>query len=266
MPVTRPAYIRCGRRKIRRGDVVNEVMTGWDGELPPPTARTLEEMRPVLADPSCACSDPLYFMYRDLAKTDADRRWLHAHHLRYDLTVIPPRDLCGERVKTKGHYHPKNPAGIGYPEVYEVLEGEADYLLQSRTLDDIVMIHAASGDIVIIPPEYGHVTINPSGNRTLAMANIVSTAFESEYGEYVSHHGAAYFEMSSGTLVKNPRYPPVPAIRTVRPESGDGDHRIIRGPLYCLIGNEEALSFLNIPEQYPAVFEDFRHPPGKRTS
>ena len=58
----------------------------------------------------------------------------------YDLTVIPSRDLCGEWVKTKGHYHPKNPAGTGYPEIYEVIEGEVHYLLQSRKLDDVVLI------------------------------------------------------------------------------------------------------------------------------
>jgi glucose-6-phosphate isomerase, archaeal len=230
-------------------------MLGWDGELPPPAVRTMEEMRPVLADPSCTCSDPLYFMYRDVSRSDADWRWLHSHHLRYDLTVIPARDLCGEWVKTKGHYHPKNPAGVGYPEIYEVLEGEAHFLLQSRNLDDIVMIQAASGDVVVIPPGYGHVSINPSGDEALAMANIVSTAFESEYGEYESHHGAAYFEMTSGTLVKNPRYPPVPGVRTVRAKSGSHDHRISRGPLYRLIGNTEALAFLNTPEQYAAIFD-----------
>jgi glucose-6-phosphate isomerase, archaeal len=230
-------------------------MLGWDGELPPPAVRTMEEMRPVLADPSCTCSDPLYFMYRDLAKSDADWRWLHAHHLRYDLTVIPPRDLCGEWVKTKGHYHPKNPAGVGYPEIYEVLEGSAHFLLQSRELDDIVMIGAGCGDVVIIPPGYGHVSINPSRDETLAMANIVSTAFESEYGEYESHHGAAYFELSSGDLLKNPRYPKVPPVRSVRPKSGNGDHRIARGSLYSMIGNPESLSFLNMPEQFSAIFD-----------
>jgi glucose-6-phosphate isomerase, archaeal len=229
-------------------------VTGWDGELPPPSVRTMEEMRPVLADPSCTCDDPLYFMYRDLTRSDADRRWLHSHHLRYDLTVIPSRDLCGEWVKTKGHYHPKNPAGVGYPEIYEVIEGEAHFLLQSRNLDDIVMVQAAFGDVVIIPPGYGHVSINPSRDKTLAMANIVSTAFESEYGEYESRHGAAYFEMSSGELVKNPRYPPVPPLRMVRAGSGNGDHRILHGPLYNMIGNTGAFAFLNVPEQYSALF------------
>jgi glucose-6-phosphate isomerase, archaeal len=231
------------------------MMLGWDGELPPPAVRTIEEMRPVLAESSCTCDSPLYYMYRDLAKSDADWRWLHAHHLRYDLTVIPPRDLCGEWVKTKGHYHPKNPAGVGYPEIYEVLEGQAHYLLQSRDLRDIVMISAGTGEIVIIPPGYGHVSINPSPDQALAMANIVSTAFESEYGEYESHRGAAYFELCSGELRKNPRYPAVPPVRSVGPRFGHDDHRIFRGPLYSLIGNKEALAFLNKPEDYTDILD-----------
>jgi len=231
------------------------MMLGWDGELPPPAVRTIEEMRPVLAESSCTCSEPLYFMYRDLAKSDTDWRWLHSHNLRYDLTVIPPRDLCGEWVKTKGHYHPKNPARVGYPEIYEVLEGKAHYLLQSRDLSDIVMIRAHAGDIVIIPPDYGHISINPARDETLAMANIVSTAFESEYGEYELHHGAAYFELSNGELKKNPRYPDIPPVRSVRPKSGNGDHRILRGPLYSLIGNAEALAFLNSPEHYSSILD-----------
>ena len=101
-------------------------MFGWDGELPQPAKRTVEEMRSVLFNQQCRCSDPLYFMYRDLSRCGADWEWLHEHQLRYDLTVIPPRDLCGEWIKTKGHYHPKNAAGVGYPEIYEVLEATTD--------------------------------------------------------------------------------------------------------------------------------------------
>jgi glucose-6-phosphate isomerase len=229
-------------------------MPGWEGELPPPAVRTVEEMRPVLAEPVCRESGALYFMYRDLSKSDADRTWLLFHHLRYDLTVIPPRNLCGEFVKTKGHYHPRNAAGSGYPEIYEVLEGTAWYLLQSRMLDDMVLVKAQTGDLVIIPPEYGHVSINPTPHETLVMANIVSTGFESEYGEYETHHGAAYYAMSSGDLIKNPYYPKVPPVRRMGATCGKGIYRFCSGPLYGLVGNEDALAFLNHPEHYRAVF------------
>ena len=225
-------------------------MLGWEGDLPRPSVRTLMEMRSVLADQSCDGDDPLYFMYRDVARSDADRLWLREYRLRYDITVIPAKDVCGEWVKTKGHYHPKNPAGVGYPEIYEVIEGFAHYLLQSQALDDIVMVSASAGDIVIIPPGYGHISINPSANETLVMANIVSTAFESEYGEFESHHGAAYYEMCTGCLKKNPHYPSVPPVRPVEAGSGRGFLRIIEGPLYSLIGKPEALAFLNAPEDY----------------
>ncbi|WML67388.1 MAG: Glucose-6-phosphate isomerase [Methanoregula sp. SKADARSKE-2] len=230
------------------------MMFWWDGELPAPAVRSIDEMRPVLADPSCEREVPLYFMYRDCAKSDADWRWLHGHQLRYDMTVIPPAELCGEWVKTKGHYHPKNPAGVGYPEIYEVLEGEAHYLLQSRRLEDVVLIKARAGDVVVIPPEYGHISINPTPDKTLAMANIVSTAFGSEYGEYEALHGAAYYEMCSGRMQKNEHYPDVPPVRYIDAKSGHGDHRFSRGPLYSLIGKREDLAFLNTPENYLPVF------------
>jgi glucose-6-phosphate isomerase len=194
-------------------------------------------------------------MYRDLSKSDADWRWLHEHRLRYDLTVIPPRDLCGELVKTKGHYHPKNAAGIGFPEIYEVLEGTAHYLLQSCMLDDVVLIEADAGDLVIIPPDYGHITINPSQDQTLSMANIVSTAFESEYGEYEARHGAAWYELSDGTLFRNPAYQDAPPVRRLGASCRRGTQRICKGPLYDLVGNRDALAFLNFPEQYRPVFE-----------
>jgi glucose-6-phosphate isomerase, archaeal len=230
-------------------------MFGWEGELPQPATRTVEEMRPVLLNPQCRYSKPLYFMYRDLSRSDADWQWLHGHRLRYDITVIPPCDLCGERVKTKGHYHPKNAAGVGFPEIYEVLEGTVHYLLQSCTLDDVVMIAAEEGDLVIIPPDYGHITINPSQDQTLSMANIVSTAFESEYAEYEARHGAAYYELSDGTLVRNPAYGHIPRVRKLGASCRQGTQRICKGPLYDLIGNDEALAFLNAPEQYLPVFE-----------
>ncbi len=143
--------------------------------LPQPTARSPAELRSFHFFPDISYNEPLYFMYRDVAKHEQDRPWLEFHTLRYDITVIPPADLGGEYVKTKGHYPPENPAGVGYPEIYEVLEGRAHFLLQKKTLDDIVLVQVRAGDIAGIPPGYGHVTINPSPLETLILANLVST-------------------------------------------------------------------------------------------
>jgi glucose-6-phosphate isomerase, archaeal len=224
-------------------------MFSWPGPLPKPQVRTIEDLRGVLADEKCNKSGPVYFMYRDLAKSGSDRSWLGTHRLRYDITVIPPATVCGEFVKTKGHYHPENPRGKGYPEIYEVIEGKAEYLLQESRLLDAVAVKAGKGNTVIIPPGYGHVTIN-IGNETLVMANIVSTAFESCYAEYESLHGAVYYCMNDGTYRPNLRYPEVPALRH-RGTCNFLDFPALKNArLYDLVGNEKTLLFLNNPEQF----------------
>jgi glucose-6-phosphate isomerase len=163
--------------------------------------------------------------------------------------------LCGEYVKTKGHYHPTAPSGVGYPEVYEVLQGEAHYLLQDRDLVDVVLIFAKEGEKVVIPPGYGHVTINAS-TRTLLMANIVSRDFSSDYTFYEARHGAAYYMMLGEQMVKNSHYPSIPPLRTRRPSSSAALGVVEGVSLYQMIERREDLSFLNKPERYTLPFTE----------
>jgi glucose-6-phosphate isomerase len=194
-------------------------------------------------------------MYRDISRSDGDRSWLAAQDLRFDITVIPPREICGEFIKTKGHYHPDNPSGIGYPEVYEVLSGVAHFLIQNRDFSDIAMIAASAGEIVLIPPGYGHVTINPSKNTVLQMANIVSTRFESDYRGYESLHGAAYFEKVQEGFVKNPAYTTSTSLRYAKIPKNAGSSGVISAPLYGLVEQRASvLEFLNRPEHYESLF------------
>ena len=230
------------------------MMQGWPGPLPEPDIRQVEHMWHVLANPDCQETGPLYFMYRDLALTPSDRRWLRSHHLRYDITAIISRDLCGERVKTKGHYHPASPGGPGYPEMYEVVLGHAHYLLQDRILSDVVLVDAHEQDIVIIPPGYGHVTVN-AGDSDLIMANLVSSAFESEYGAYEQKRGAAYYERTDGTLIKNPAYTSVPDLRSITAGKMRGLLHSPRGSIYEMVGTDR-LTFLNHPETAGDLFRD----------
>jgi len=228
----------------------------WDGPLPKPSVRDAQDLREVLGDRSCTATGPVYYMYRNISRSDADRRWLSEQDLRYDLTVIPPREICGEFIKTKGHYHPDNPSGIGYPEVYEVLAGMAHFLIQNRDFSDIVMISASAGEIVVIPPGYGHVTINPSKDIVLQMANIVSTRFESDYKGYESLHGAAYFEKTEEGFVKNPAYATSSSLRFAMVSQQAGISDTISAPLYGLVEQRTpSLEFLNMPEKYPSLFQ-----------
>ncbi|MDY6768809.1 MAG: glucose-6-phosphate isomerase family protein, partial [Candidatus Nanohaloarchaea archaeon] len=130
-------------RTLKFGDVERE-----------PDVRMLDEMREMLLDQEWAAqadNQALYYMYRDLYREE-HRDTIEANDLRFDITVIPPKRLGREYVKTKGHYHPEAEHGVPYPEIYEVMAGKAHYLLQKRdesgAVVDVVVVTAGAGDKV----------------------------------------------------------------------------------------------------------------------
>lgn len=216
------------------------------GTFPKPATRTVDDMRSVIAIPGAYPNNILYYMYRDLSENPGDSEWLSDHQLRFDVTRIPPGTISGEFVKTKGHYHPKAPDDRGYPELYQVIKGRAHYLLQKEDLSDIVVVEAEAGDVVLIPPGYGHVSINPS-EEELLMSNIVSDAFSSLYDFYEKNRGAAYYEFEDSGWSANPLYGDVVGIRAAKPKRLD-DLGVPNGrSIYGLVGDDERLAFLNRP-------------------
>lgn len=228
-----------------------------------PDVRKLYDMKEVLYDTDwlkTATNVDLYYMYRDLSMSRHDRSVILDNALRYDITVIPPNKLGRELVKTAGHYHPYiDGTGLTYPEIYEVLKGKAHYLIQKRTGDtisDVILIEAGEGDKVIIPPNYGHVTINPSPNKELMMSNWVSRAFSSIYEPYKQCGGAAYFELADGRFVRNEKCGPVPEMRFLKPTNiaklglGKGKE------MYGFIRDVDKLAYLNRPQEYGWLWDD----------
>ncbi|MCD6248529.1 MAG: glucose-6-phosphate isomerase [Hadesarchaea archaeon] len=201
--------------------------------------------------------EELYFMYRDLW-LEEDRDRILRNNLRYDITVMPPRSLGKEFVKTLGHYHPECVPGVRYPEIYEVLDGKVHVLLQKRStggdIEDVVLVEAEEGEKILLPPNYGHVIINP-GKKTLRMANWICRSFNSEYEEYRRLSGAAYYELVSGEFVKNPNYGELPEIRRIEPtvirELGIEEGK----EMYWLIREPEKLRFLTEPQSFGWVFD-----------
>lgn len=227
-----------------------------------PSIRRLSEMREVVYDKTWLQRSndiDLYYMYRDLAINENERRIIHRNNLRYDITIIPPLRLGCEYVKTAGHYHPQvTGTDVSYPEIYEVLEGKAHYLLQkvkdSRILD-VILIEAKRNDKVIIPPNYGHITINPS-NRRLKMANFVSSKFSSVYEPVREKKGGAYFELVGNRFVKNENYGKIPELRRIK-AINPSEIRLKRTDnMYSsVVKNPKIPEFLNMPQNYSKLFE-----------
>lgn len=226
-----------------------------------PNIRMLFDMKDVIYDIEWLRSTDnmeLYYMYRELSLSKNDALIMKEHGLRYDITVIPPRMLGCEYVKTAGHYHPKvQGTDVTFPEIYEVLSGEAHYLMQKPDNDaikDVIMVKAEQGDKVLIPPGYGHFTINAS-NKVLKMANWVAQGFESEYSPIKEKGGGAYFLLQKG-IVKNPRYKDTPELRMLEPANLKVIGLQRSREMYGLVRDIRKLEFLTKPLEYGWLFEE----------
>ncbi len=191
-----------------------------NGERLIPNVRRFRDLRSVLMEPERLEGDgDAYFMYRDLPP-------LRGSWARFDVTIIPPWRVGSEYAKTKGHYHnPPSPGKPPYPELYQVIRGEALYLMQrpgrvESEIVDFIAVRALPGDAVVIPPGYGHVTVNPGG-EILLMSNIIYREVSSNYSPYERLRGAAYYYTVSG-FVRNGTYSRVPDVREVAPIRGLG--------------------------------------------
>jgi len=169
-----------------------------------PEVRHLKELKKVILDKSWYAKTSgnleLYYMYRGIKKENG---------IRYDITVIPPLKLGKEMNRTLGHFH-KGPFG----EIYKVLEGKGLFYLQKNKTPEVAekvkVIEANKGEIIVIHPGYGHITINPT-NQTLIIANWISDRCVSDYSIFKKMNGPAYFYTLKG-WVKNKNYLEVPAI------------------------------------------------------
>ncbi|MFH0737649.1 MAG: glucose-6-phosphate isomerase family protein [Candidatus Micrarchaeota archaeon] len=171
-----------------------------NGGRHPRSVRTLAQMRKVMMDfNEDASALELYYMYRSV--------YVH-EGIRYDITLIPPMVVGGERAKTHGHYHPGSEDGLAYPEVYQVLRGHAKFIMQKKNRNgsvDAMVVDARDGDAVLLPPGWGHVTVN-KGEDLLVLGNLVYDHFGSVYSEYEELQGAAFYYAKDGELIQNTNY------------------------------------------------------------
>jgi glucose-6-phosphate isomerase len=222
------------------------------------SVRKFEEIKPVLLDKNAKGPEILYYMYRDVHRK-VDEKLLREKNLRYDITIIPPANLGKEPVKTSGHYHPNiEGENISYPEVYEVLKGSPHYLLQKSSppyqeIEEVILIEASCGDKVIIPPNYGHITINPK-KEVVIMTNFVSNKFSSFYKPYEDFSGGAYFEIiEDGNLkfIPNEKYKNLPEIKIIKVKENLSLGLLKNIPMYeIFLRNPEKFEFLNNPKKY----------------
>jgi glucose-6-phosphate isomerase len=130
-------------------------------------------------------------------------------------------------VKTLGHIHDPEPDSmVDYPEICEVLLGTAHFLLQK--LDpggpfarDVFYVVVKTGEKIIIPPGYDHLTINP-GPGPMLFSDVIARAVSTNYTKMKKSGGGAYLEVEENgqpCFIPNPRYRQATPLRQARPLS-----------------------------------------------
>lgn len=183
---------------------------------------------------------PVYFMFRNI---------INKNEIRFDITIIPPRIYGKEYAKTYGHYHEIAEENLTYPEIYQIYDGEAIFVLQKKERDgmvDVILINGKKGDVLFIPPNYGHVSINSNIEKNLILGNIIYSKSLSFYEEFKENRGAAYYitedgiEQNTSYLVKN--------LRRMKADEINKLYKIeIKDLISDLIYNSEKLEFLKRP-------------------
>ena len=225
-----------------------------------PDIRYLEDMQNMIYDREWLKTAPnleLYYMYRDLAETDDDLTKIIKSELRYDITIIKPIKMGKEFNKTVGHDHPLVPGtDITYPELYEVLEGKAIFILQDskeNRIKNIIAIKAKKGDKIIIPPNHEHLIIN-IGEKDLKVCNWISRSFSTHiYKPFRMKHGFGYYALKSLfgiKWIKNPSYESIPSLKFDQPNNFYNFKIQKNQPLYKLVDNLDKLDFLKHPQKY----------------
>jgi glucose-6-phosphate isomerase len=227
--------------------------------------RLLDALTPVALDPeACRGSrEVAYYMDNGVYhQDDADR--LADLPLRYELTLIPPRRLGREFVKTFGHvHHPEPRSGMAWAEVCEVLVGTAHFLLHTLDLEGpgaskAFYVEATVGQKIVIPPDLDHLTINP-GPEPLLFSDVIALGVTGDYDRYRATRGGAYLEVAESG---QPRFIPNPSYREVAPlrkiELGDYPELGLAGdePLYTAFVRTrgEKWPFLPDPSRFWATF------------
>jgi oxalate decarboxylase/phosphoglucose isomerase-like protein (cupin superfamily) len=192
----------------------------------------------------------VYTIYRDLWSNNEERDTLLHYGMRYDVTEMLPLMLGEEYVKTFGHDHLPWRGAWSHPEIFEIIEGEACFLVQTYQGEDVTevsLVVAREDDVVLIPQSCGHVMINASSKR-LITGNLISRNCNQTYQRFVQRKGGAYFMLKGGKLVRNENYPSLPEVRFV----GVGPLDFVNARLGLLESfrmHPESFRFLDEPSQ-----------------
>ncbi len=168
-----------------------------DGVYGPITEkRKLDDIRSSLSNPDVEGPEYVYAVAMDVAKEEHKEDLIN-RNLLYGAMIFSKGVVGEEPVRSQGHIHAiSKSCNASTCEVYEILEGEAYIYMQESANDNpgkCYAIHAKANEVVIVPPNWAHATINANPETAMLFGAWCVRDYGFDYAEVRAHHGVAYF-------------------------------------------------------------------------
>jgi glucose-6-phosphate isomerase len=238
-----PLTLRRGRLHLGPGVLAEEDLV-----------RRKEQMREVLAAGVGRQGRRIQYQMLNGVRRAEDEH-LDGLPLRYELTAMRGSPLGWEAAKTLGHVHVSPPgSSVGYPEIVEVLHGEAGFLIQDLSLTadgprsrQAWLVRARPGDRVVLPPDLAHVTID-LGVGPLVFSDVIDRRARGIYEGVAQARGFGWYVATDGALRPNLRYGAPPQLEEVTAAEWSGP---TPEPLYRAFRDDPtALDWLSDPGRF----------------
>lgn len=222
--------------------------------------RMLHDLDGVWANPVPDTNSMIYQYTSGLWLAEDEEAWKRSNII-YGIVIFVPGAFAGEFNKSSGQYHPiVSPNTNATPEIYSVLHGTGHFLLQKSSppyeiIEDAVMVEVQAGETFIVPPDYGHLQINP-GKDPLIFSYAVMDRMQGVYEPFKKMQGAMYYEMdndiSTEKYVFNLHYFEQVPLRFIKAAEICQIPAFDKNVTYQKIrDNLQQLEFLTNPEKFP---------------
>lgn len=222
--------------------------------------RLLHDLDAVWANPVLASNRVIYRYTSGLWLAEDKATWGKSNII-YGIVAFNPGIFSGEFNKSSGQYHPIIPPNtMATPEIYTVLYGTGHFMLQKssppyESIEDAILVVAQIGETFAVPPDYGHLQINP-GTEPLVFSYAVMDGMKGVYEPFKIKKGAIYYEMAykdeSNRFVFNANYPKKVPLRVIKARDICQLSFLNDNVTYQKIrDNLDRLEFLTNSEKYP---------------
>ena len=162
----------------------------------------------------------VYRIYEGIRKIQDKELW---GDIEYSLVVLQSGQIDDRYFNTIGYYRSFAENGYCYPEIFQLVEGYAEFLLQQprgnhKQVKDVAVIRMQKYDILVIPPSYGVTIINPSDKITVISRLRASDAVEIKESFHKTK-GGCYYRLAEGKWDYNPNYEEIPNLRLGEPQN-----------------------------------------------